>query len=300
MANTSSPGFELVPPGTAARRPESSLGWLAAGGLGFACALIAPLLLSFLLMRGFGLLLGPGRATLLSSEWFPVEGLFGLGPLLAGSLLVSFGGMAIGLPLGIGTAVALRFYVRGRLLHVSEAVLGVMGGVPSVAFGLFGTFWFVPRFGASLLSAALVLAAMLTPTLALLALAALRQVPVGLLVDGERLGLTREQVIARLVLRAARPALLGAAVLALARALGEALAVEMVCGNVPGLPRGLTDPVRTLTTTLVQEFEYAQGSHGQALHLVALTVVLLAALGSAAAFRLGNGRSLDPSNGSSR
>ena len=152
-------------------------------------------------------------------------------------------------------------------------------------------FWFVPYFGASLLSASLVLAAMLTPTLALLSLAALRQLPEGLLLDGARLGLTREQVILRLALRSARPALMGAAVLALARGLGEALAVEMVCGNVPTLPSSLTDPVRTLTTTLVQEFEYAEATHNQALHLVALTVVLLAALSSAAALRLTSRRS---------
>jgi phosphate transport system permease protein len=274
-----------------ARRQEAPHGWLAASALGIACALIAPVLLVFLLAKGLGFLASPERATLLAREWFPVEGVFGLFPLVAGSLLVSLCGLALALPLGLGTAITLRYYARGRPLQLGEAALGVLGGVPSVVFGLFGTFWFVPHLGASLISAALVLAAMLTPTLALLALAALRQLPEGLLLDGGRLGLSREQVIARLALRAARPALLAAAVLALARALGEALAVEMVCGNVPGLPAGLTDPVRTLTTTLVQEFEYAGRTHGQALHLVALTVVLLAALSSAAALRLSARRS---------
>jgi phosphate transport system permease protein len=288
---SSAPGLPLRSPRAAALRTEPALGWLAAGALGLACALIAPALLLFLMGKGLGFLLGPGRATLFAPEWFPVEGVFGLAPLVAGSVLVSLGGLALGLPLGLGTAIALRFYLRGRPQHLGEAVLGVLGGIPSVVFGLFGTFWFVPRLGASLLSAALVLAAMLVPTLALLSLAALRQLPAGLMLDGARLGLTREQCIARLALRAARPALLGAAVLALSRALGEALAVEMVCGNVPGLPAGLTDPVRTLTTTLVQEFEYAERTHGQALHLVALTVVLLAALTSAAALRLGGRRS---------
>ncbi len=283
-------GLELVPAGSPARRQESPYGWLAVGVLGVGCALIAPALLVFLLAKGFGFLLSEGRATLTSANWFPVEGVFGLLPLVAGSLSVSLGGLALALPLGLGTAITLRFYVRGRLLRFGEAALGVLGGVPSVVFGLFGTFWFVPYFGASLASGALVLAAMLTPTLALLALAGLRQLPAGLLLDGARLGLSREQVILRLALRAARPALIGAAVLALARALGEALAVEMVCGNVAGLPSGFTDPVRTLTTTLVQEFEYAQGTHGQALHLVALTIVLLAALATGAALRLSTRR----------
>lgn len=280
----------LEPPGSLARRQESPLGWGVVLLLGGACALIAPALLLFLLGKGLGFLAVSERTTLLSWSWFPAEGVFGILPLVVGSLTVSLLGLALAWPLGVGTAITLRFYLRGRLLHLGEAGLGVLGGIPSVVFGLFGTFWFVPTLGASLLSAALVLAAMLTPTLALLALAALRQVPEELLLDGGRLGLTREQVITRLALRVARPALLGAAVLALARALGEALAVEMVCGNVPGLPSGLTSPVRTLTTTLVQEFEYAQRTHGQALHLVALTVVLLAALFSAAALRLGERR----------
>lgn len=277
---------ELVPAGSAGRRQETRLGWWAAGSLGVLCALIAPTLLLFLVVKGAGFLESPARATLLDSSWFPVEGIFGIVPLVVGTVSVSLLGLLLALPLGIGTAVSLRFYLRGRAARLGESVLGVLGGVPSVVFGLFGTFWFVPLLGASLASGGLVLAAMLTPTLALLSLAALRQLPAGLLEDGGRLGLTREQVIFRLALRSARPALVGAAVLALSRALGEALAVEMVCGNVAGLPAGLTDPIRTLTTTLVQEFEYAEASHGAALHLVALTVVLLATLTSGAALRL--------------
>lgn len=275
--------LELDPAG---RRQEHTVAWTLVWGLGLACALIAPALLLFLLGKGFGFLLEDGRTTLLSTRWFPVEGSFGLVPLIAGSLSVALGGLIVALPLGIGTALTLHFYLRGRPQQLGEATLGVLGGIPSVVFGLFGTFYLVPRLGASLASGALVLAAMLTPTLALLALAAFRQLPVGLVPDGLRLGLSREQVILRLALRAARPALFGAAVLALSRALGEALAVEMVCGNVPGLPTGLTAPIRTLTTTLVQEFEYAQPTHSRALHLVALAIVLIAALASAAALRL--------------
>lgn len=268
------------------RRQEHSLAWTVVWVLGLACALIAPALLLFLLGKGFRFLLEDERGTLLTTRWFPVEGSFGLVPLVVGSLSVALGGLLFALPLGIGTAVTLHFYLRGRRQQVLEAALGVLGGIPSVVFGLFGMFWLVPHLGASLASGALVLAAMLTPTLALLSLAGFRQLPEGLVPDGLRLGLTRETVILRLALRAARPALFGAAVLALSRALGEALAVEMVCGNVPGLPTSLTAPVRTLTTTLVQEFEYAQPTHARALHLVALAIVLLAALASAAALRL--------------
>ena len=98
--------------------------------------------------------------------------------------------------------------------------------------------------------------------------------------------MSREQVVWHLAVKTVWPLLAAAVTLALARGLGEALAVEMVCGNVPGIPSSLLQPVRTLTTTLVQEFEYARGTHNQALHLVALTVVLLSAAASTFAFRL--------------
>jgi len=268
------------------RRQEHAFAWALVWVLGIGCAFIAPALLLFLLGKGASFLLADERATLTSLRWSPTEASYGLVPLVVGTLSVALGGLLLALPLGIGTAIALHFYLRGRLREWFEATLGVLGGIPSVVFGLFGTFWLVPRIGASLLSGVCVLAAMLIPTLALLALAAFRQLPTGLVADGLRLGLSREQVILRLVLRSARPALFGAAVLALSRGLGEALAVEMVCGNVPGLPTRLTAPIRTLTTTLVQEFEYAQPLHNRALHLVALAIVLLAALTSAAALRL--------------
>jgi phosphate transport system permease protein len=288
-APAASANTELEPLGPRARAgtrsSEPRAGFYLAATLGVACALLAPALVFFLARRGLGLLASEQARTLRSTRWFPAEGVFGLVPLIGGSALVSLGGLALAWPVGLGTALTLRFYARGRLARLGEALLGVLGGIPSVVFGLFGTYWLVPRLGPSLASAALVLAAMLAPTLALLSLAALRQLPVGLLEDGCRLGLTREQVIARLALSAARPALVSAGVLALARGLGEALAVEMVCGNVAGLPASMTDPVRTLTTTLVQEFEYASGAHAQALHLVALAVVLIAALAAGLALR---------------
>lgn len=257
---------------------EFAPGWAAAALFGLAAALLAPGLLLFLLYEGFAFLRGPAAATLLAREWHPMEGVFGLAPLIAGTLATSLLGLLLALPVALGTAVHARFFAGPRVRDLLEALLGILGGTPSVVLGLFGTFWIVPHLGPSLASGVVVLALMITPTLALLSLGALRQVPEELLRDGARLGLAREQVILRLALVQARPGILAAAALALARALGEALAVEMVCGNVPNLPTRLTVPVRTLTTTLVQEFEYAREVHAQGLHLVALTVVLLATL----------------------
>lgn len=263
---------------TPVRTQEFVAGWTAAAVIGWLAALLAPALLLFLLIEGGAFLASPAARTVLSLDWHPREGEFGFVPLLAGTLATSLLGLLLAFPLSLGAALHVRFYAGRRTRQLVETVLGILGGMPSVVFGLFGTFWIVPRLGASLASGALVLAFMVTPTLALLSLGALRQVPEDLLRDGARLGLRREQSIRRLALVKARPGILAAAALALSRALGEALAVEMVCGNVPNLPTSLTTPVRTLTTTLVQEFEYAQQAHAQALHLAALAVVLLAAL----------------------
>lgn len=261
----------------AVRTREFRPGWVAVTVLGIAAALLAPVLFLFLLLEGGAFLAGPAAGTIFALEWHPLEGVFGFAPLLLGTLSTAVLGLLLAFPVGLGTAIHLRFHAGRRVRHLLETVLGILGGTPSVVFGLFGTFWIVPHLGATLVSGVLVLAIMITPTLALLSLGVLRQVPEDLLRDGARLGLRRDQSILRLALVRARPGILAAAALALARALGEALAVEMVCGNVPNLPTSLTTPVRTLTTTLVQEFEYAQQAHAEALHLAALAVVALAA-----------------------
>lgn len=279
----------LLQPGRhAADEPRAAAAALTALGLGAAFA--APAVALFLLLRGVAVFYQGAGGALLDTAWFPGEGRLGLLPLLLGTLSTSALGLAIAVPFGLLAAIWVRFYAGRRRGRLGEAVLGVMAGMPSVVFGLFGTFWIVPQLGPSLASAGVVLAMMIVPSFALFALAALRQVPDGLLRDGAALGLSRSAVIRRLALRVARPGLIGAATLALARALGEALAVEMVAGNVPNIPTHLFDSVRTLTATLVQEFEYAHGTHAAALHLIALAVVALAAALVGIAHRVANAR----------
>lgn len=269
------------------RRAEEPLwGWLIAATLGVLAVAATPAVIGYLLVGSVGI----DGASLLSSDWRPTAGEFGLGALVVGTLLTSALAMALALPLGLGAVIALRFYAPPTMRALGESALGILAGIPSVVFGLFGTVWLVPTLGPSLASAALVLAMMIIPTFSLLALAALRQLPVGLVEAGAALGVERVHVVTRLAMRSAFPALLAAAAFALARALGEALAVEMVCGNVAGIPSGLLEPVRTLTTTLVQEFDYAAGTHRQALYVAALSVVILASLASAMGIRLATRR----------
>jgi len=265
--------------------------WAAVAAAGLLGGLLVPGVVLFLLWESASILFGRPSA-LAGLQWYPLDGLLGLLPLVAGTLLSSLLALLVAVPLGLGTAVALRYHAGTAAQRTGDTVLGVLAGTPSVVYGLVATSWLLPHTGASLASAALVLAVMVVPTFTLLALAALRQLPGGLMESGTTLGLSRSQVIRRLLLVVARPRLAAAASVALARCLGEALAVEMVCGNVAGLPSRLTDPVRTLTTTLVQEFEYAQGEHRAALHLVALVVVLFAAAATSLALHFSHKRLL--------
>jgi phosphate transport system permease protein len=243
--------------------------------LGVTTALMAPGVAVFLLLEALSLAYEGALGQLWTTEWFPTEDQLGLLPLLAGSLSTSALGLGMAVPLGLLCAIWIQFYASASATRLGETVLGILAGTPSVVFGLFGTYWLLPWFGPSLLAAGLVLA--------------LRQVPVSLLHQGGALGVSKSRVILHLVLRAAAPGIVAAGALALARALGEALAVEMVAGNVAQLPTSLLSPVRTLTTTLVQEFEYAHGPHAHALHLLALGVVVLAGVLTAAACKAGRG-----------
>ena len=280
----------VVPLERSSREPR--VGWIVVALLGVVSVALAPLMVGYLAWQASGLIPHGSLGRLLDARWSPGSGSFGLLPLVLGTLASSTLAMLVALPLGIGTAIAVCFYAGSRARRLGDTALGILGGTPSVVFGLFGTVWLVPTLGANLLTAGLVLAAMITPTLALLAAAAFDELPPGLFQSGLSLGVPRGRVVRGLALRAARPALIAAASFALARALGEALAVEMVCGNVPNLPTGLTTPIRTLTTTLVQEFEYAHGAHGASLNAAALAVVALAGVASGVAVRLASRRTL--------
>ncbi len=272
------------------RQQEPFLGWFVTSLVGAVGLLAVPAIMLYLFLSGADVLFGAQAQTLLSIEWRPTAGIFGLVPLVVGTLTTSFLALLLAVPLGLGMVIHLLYFSGERLQRVGEATLGILGGTPSVVFGLFGTVWLVPRLGPSLLSAVLVLTVMILPTFALLALAALRQLPRDMWTAAGALGLSREQIVWHVALKATWRLITAAASLALARGLGEALAVEMVAGNVPGIPTSLLQPVRTLTTTLVQEFEYARGAHSEALHLVALAVVLIAAAASTLALRLSETR----------
>jgi phosphate transport system permease protein len=252
-------------------------------------ALILLLVLFFLLRESWPVLSNGGWQRFISDEsWHPLEGRFGLLPMVWATLAVACGAIAIAAPLGLAGALFEYFYAPPILARAYRMMVVLLTGIPSVVFGLWGLTVLVPLIarwqppGASLFTAIIILALMILPTVALTGSAALRGVPTSLLHGAAALGMTRKGVITGVAIPAARSGIIGGVLLATARALGETMAVLMVAGNVVQTPTGLFEPVRVLTANIALEMAYATGDHRAGLFasglLLTLMVLVLAGL----------------------
>lgn len=263
----------------------------------FVAAAVVLLILAFLLRESHPALDAVGLWRFLSdASWHPTAsaaaGHFNLLPMIAGSLLAACGAVLIAAPLGLLCAVFCSDYAPRRLAMMFRGILQLLAGIPSVVYGLWGLVVLVPMIrtlappGASLLAASLILALMILPTVAVLADAALAAVPRELRQAAAALGLSRGRTVWSVVVPAARPGIVGAVLLAGGRAIGETLAVLMVCGNVVQVPDSLFDPVRTLTANIALEMAYAAGDHRSALFVSGLALAAVVTLLVLAAQRL--------------
>ncbi len=213
--------------------------------------------------------------------WYPLEGQFGMRPMILASLAVTLGAIVVALPVGLACAIFLEFYARASVAQGFRLLIHLLAGMPSVVFGLWGLTRLVPLIagwqppGASLLAAILVLSLMILPTIALTSASALSSVPRELIAGSMALGMRRKTQILNIVLPAARPGIASGALLATARALGETMAVLMVAGNVVQDPSGLFEPVRVLTANIALEMAYAMGNHRASLFASGLLLTLL-------------------------
>lgn len=226
------------------------------------------------------------------ASWHPtpgVEGEFDLVPAMVGSVLTTLLATSIAVPIGAGAALGAVYIARPWIGRVLNVLVGVLAGLPSVVIGLWGLTTLVPILaawrapGTSVLAAALTLAAMIVPTVYVTTSAALNAVPRAELDAAAAMGLTRWGTIRAAVTPYLKPAVVLATLLALARALGETMAVVLVAGNVAALPKSVLDPVRTLTGNIALELAYATGLHRAALFAsgaVLLVLVWLLVLGA--------------------
>jgi phosphate transport system permease protein len=262
---------------------ERVLDWTL-GGVALVSGLLTLLVLAYLAQQSLPLLLRTGpQAFVLAARWNPTAGAFGVLPMLAGTVLLAGGAIAIATPLAVALAVYLNFYAGQVGAASVRRVLELLGGVPGVLYGLWGLCVLVPLIrhvaipGQSLLAGLVVLTLMILPTVALLAEAAVQSVPRCYTEGAAALGLDRWTTAWRIVLPVARPGIFAGAVLGAGRALGETMAVLMVTGNTVRFPTGLFRPMRALTANIALEMSYAMGDHRRALFVCGLLLLVVVA-----------------------
>lgn len=218
--------------------------------------------------------------------WNPGGQQFNLMPMIVGSLLATIGSALLAAPIGIGVAIFLNYYSPKKIGWVVRRLVEIMAGVPSVVYGLWGLSVLVPLIasvspieqGQSLLAGILILAFMTIPTVIVASDAAIRAVPDKQIHAAAALGLGRRATVWSIVLPAAKFGLVSAVILQFARAIGETMAVLMVCGNIVKTPNSIFAPIRTLTSNIALEMGYADDHHRSILFLSGLVGLLIVAL----------------------
>ncbi|MDD2261462.1 MAG: phosphate ABC transporter permease subunit PstC [Clostridia bacterium] len=216
---------------------------------------------------------------LLGKEWRPGNDIYGIFPMIIGSLYVTAGALAIGVPIGVLTAVFMARFCPAKLYKIIKPTINLLAGIPSVVYGFFGLMVIVPFIrntfrvsGTSMLAASIVLGIMILPTIIGMSEAAIRAVPDSYYEGSLALGASHERSVFFSMLPAAKSGILSSIILGMGRAVGETMAVVMVAGNQPIMPSGLLKGLRTLTANIVLEMGYAADLHREA--LIATAVVL--------------------------
>jgi len=204
---------------------------------------------------------------LVSSDWEPIAEppSFGILAFIVGSFWVTFGALIIAVPIGLAVGIFMAEMSTPRSARIIRSGVELLAGIPSVIYGLFGFFFIAPIIrgffgsptGLGILTAAIVLAIMVLPTIINITESSLRAVPVDLKEGALALGATHWQTIVHTLVPAARSGIIAGIVLGIGRAVGETMAVLMVAGNSPIMPEGPLSHVRTLTMNIVTDLKYA-------------------------------------------
>jgi len=216
---------------------------------------------------------------LLGTRWKPANNLYGILPMIVGSLYVTAGALIIGVPIGILTAVFMARFAPKSIYAPLKAAVNLMAGIPSVVYGFFGLVVLVPFIreafggrGMSVLTASVLLGLMILPTIISVSETSIRAVPESYYEGGLALGASHERSVFFTVLPAAKSGIFAGVVLGIGRAVGETMAVMMVAGNQAVIPGSMLSGVRTLTTNIVLEMGYSTDLHREA--LIGTAVVL--------------------------
>lgn len=216
---------------------------------------------------------------LLGTTWRPANDIYGIFPMIIGSIYVTAGALVFGVPAGLLTAIFLSRFASAKVAAFLKPGVELLAGIPSVVYGFFGLMIIVPFIrlnapgnGLSLLAASILLGIMILPTVITVAKNALDAVPQSYYEGALALGATHERSVLRVLVPAAISGIMAGVVLGIGRAIGETMAVVMVAGNQPIIPASIFDGVRTMTANIVLEMGYAADLHRGA--LIATGVVL--------------------------
>lgn len=264
--------------------------------MGCAAASVAAvaLITVFIFISGTPVILKTGLFNFVTgTDWSPTSGVYGILPLIAGSLAVTLGALAVGIPTGVGCAIFLAEMLERRTAGLFRSAIQLLAGIPSVVYGFFGLIVLVPAIrtyivplaqkfnpdvptgGFSILAGALILAMMILPTIVTISENAIRAVPVEFREASLALGADKRETLQKVILPAARSGIFASVILGMGRAIGETMAVLMITGNVANMPHSLLDPVATMTGTIAMEMSYASPEHKNALFAVGIILFVM-------------------------
>lgn len=255
----------------------------------FVCALASiaavVMICLFLFANGIPAMKEIGLLNFLTgAKWKPGNDIYGILPMILGSIYITAGAVVIGVPVGLLTAIFMAFYCPKKLYGLLKPCTELLAGIPSIVYGFFGMVVIVPCIrtvaalfdvdisGSSILAASVLLGIMILPTVIGVSEAALRAVPSAYYEGAVAMGARHERAIFTVMLPAAKSGVLAGVVLGIGRAIGETMAVIMVAGNQPRLTGNMLKGIRTMTANIVIEMGYATGLHREA--LIATGVVL--------------------------
>lgn len=255
----------------------------------FVCALASiaavVLICLFLFANGIPAMKEIGLLNFLTgAKWKPGNDIYGILPMILGSIYITAGAVVIGVPVGLLTAIFMAFYCPKKLYGLLKPCTELLAGIPSIVYGFFGMVVIVPCIrtvaalfgadisGSSILAASVLLGIMILPIVIGVSEAALRAVPSAYYEGAVAMGARHERAIFTVMLPAAKSGVLAGVVLGIGRAIGETMAVIMVAGNQPRLTGNMLKGIRTMTANIVIEMGYATGLHREA--LIATGVVL--------------------------
>ena len=236
-----------------------------------ACVSIAAVVLICVYLLGSGIptIFEIGLSNFFGTVWKPSKNLFGILPMIVGSIYVTAGAIIIGVPIGLLCAIYLSRFCPKAIYRILKPAVELMAGIPSIVYGFFGLMVIVPVIqrltGTSGKS-------LLTPTIISVAESSLNAVPNSYYEGSLALGATHERSVFSAVLPAAKSGVMSGVILGVGRAIGETMAVIMIAGNQAIMPSGLLKGLSTMTANIVLEMGYASGLHREA--LIATGVVL--------------------------